>query len=119
MQHTPEEVVLPSHLMHEVLHTDRLQRSRVLTNQQHAFPRAQGSRNGALAQAALHLCGAQFRSPDRPLPGNRRTTPRFLSTGGDGSADPITVRDVALEIAFKKSAGALGADFLGQIRNRL
>ena len=31
----------------------------------------------------------------------------------------LGVRDVALEIAFKKSAGALGADFLGHIRNRL
>ena len=29
-----------------------------------------------------------------------------------------TVRDGVLEIAFKKSAGDLGADFLGEIRNR-
>jgi hypothetical protein len=29
-----------------------------------------------------------------------------------------TVRYFALEIAFKKSAGDLGPDFLGQIRNR-
>ena len=29
-----------------------------------------------------------------------------------------TVRDGALEIAFKKSAGELGPDFLAEIRNR-
>ena len=31
----------------------------------------------------------------------------------------LTVRDGALEIAFKKFAGDSGADFLGEIRNRL
>ena len=30
----------------------------------------------------------------------------------------MTVRDGALEIAFKKSAGELGPDFLAEIRNR-
>ena len=54
--------------------------------------------------------------------GGQRRRIRSVASGRGVSTERsvlCTVRDGALEIAFKKCAGDSGADFLGEIRNRL
>ena len=69
-------------------------------------------------EGSLSMSGSRFRL--RRWHGARCEKINTSCTDATEWSEPtVSVRDVALEIAFKKSAGALGDDFLGHIRNRL